>query len=140
MSRYKSILCAVDTSANAYTVLEAALQLSDSENIELLHVCEHPITGYGEATGGNHQVTESQIRQQVFPELRDLSTEYGIDSSRLHIRFGSLADEIAQHAMESGCDLIMLGSHEKHGLKALLGTTSGQVLKSAPCDLLAVRV
>ncbi|MAZ86341.1 MAG: universal stress protein UspA [Cellvibrionaceae bacterium] len=140
MNRYNSILCAVDLTDNTYTVLRAALELTDIENIRLLHVCEHPITGYGEATGGNHQVTESQIRQKVFPELKDLLTETGIDSGQLQIRFGGLADQIASYAIEVGSDLIMVGSHEKHGLRALLGSTSGQVVKTSPCDVLAVRV
>ncbi len=140
MSRYKSILCAVDTGQNSHAVLATALELTRAENIQLLHVCEHPITGYGEATGGNHQVTENQIRQQVFPKLRDLLAQHGIDSNQLHIRFGSLADQVGLYANENESDLIVVGSHEKHGLKTLLGSTSGQVLRSAPCDVLAVRV
>ncbi len=140
MNRYKSILCAVDLSDNSNAVLEAALEFTTAGHIALLHVCEHPITGYGEATGGNHQVTESQIRQEVFPKLKNLLGKYGIDANQLHIRFGGLADQVAQYATEAGCDLILVGSHEKHGLKTLLGSTSGQVVKAAPCDVLAVRV
>ena len=37
-------------------------------------------------------------------------------------------------------DLIVIGSHGRHGLALLLGSTANGVLHGAPCDVLAIRV
>ena len=37
-------------------------------------------------------------------------------------------------------DLIVVGSHGRHGLALLLGSTANDVLHGAPCDVLAVRL
>ncbi len=41
-------------------------------------------------------------------------------------------------AKEHDCDLIVVGSHGRHGLALLLGSTANDVLHGAPCDVLAV--
>jgi universal stress protein A len=43
-------------------------------------------------------------------------------------------------AKERGVDLIVVGSHGRHGLQLLLGSTANGVLHLAECDVLAVRV
>jgi len=43
-------------------------------------------------------------------------------------------------ADEQGADLIIVGSHGRHGLALLLGSTANGVLHGAACDVLAVRV
>jgi universal stress protein A len=37
-------------------------------------------------------------------------------------------------------DLIIIGSHGRHGIRILLGSTANAILHSAKCDVLAVRV
>jgi len=54
-------------------------------------------------------------------------------SSRPETEIHTLANEI-------GADLIVVGSHGRHGLALLLGSTANGVLHGAPCDVLAVRV
>ena len=43
-------------------------------------------------------------------------------------------------AEEQSCDLIVVGSHGRHGLALLLGSTANDVLHGAPCDVIAVRL
>jgi universal stress protein A len=43
-------------------------------------------------------------------------------------------------AVERGADLIVIGSHGRHGLQLLLGSTANGVLHLSECDVLAVRV
>ena len=43
-------------------------------------------------------------------------------------------------ATEQACDLIVVGSHGRHGLALLLGSTANDVLHGAPCDVLAVHL
>jgi universal stress protein A len=43
-------------------------------------------------------------------------------------------------ATEQNCDVIVVGSHGRHGLALLLGSTANDLLHGAPCDVLAVRL
>jgi universal stress protein A len=43
-------------------------------------------------------------------------------------------------AKEEDVDLIIVGSHGRHGLALIFGSTSNSVLHGAPCDVLAVRI
>jgi len=54
--------------------------------------------------------------------------------------FGNAANEIVQYAKDNHVDLIVLGSHGRHGAKLLLGSTANAVLHHAKCDVLAVRI
>ena len=156
MAHYKKILIAIN-------LADAPAQLSDKntghksdnsliigrglaisgnkpESIHIIHACEHPITGYGESTGKNHTVTETQIRQQIFPALSLLAEYFHIPNENLHIAFGSPANVVHQLAQKIQANLIVSGSHGKSGLSLLLGSTATSILHDAKCDLLTVKI
>lgn len=136
---YSRLLCALDLADDNHRIIEKALSLAPREAIELLHACEHPITGYGELTGRNHKMTEHQIKQTVFPELTSLSKPYEFSQQQLHIKFGRPADTILEMANSINADLIIMGSHGHSGIRMLLGSTANSVVHSAECDVLTVR-
>jgi universal stress protein A len=43
-------------------------------------------------------------------------------------------------AKQTDIDLIVVGSHGRHGLALIFGSTSNSVLHGASCDVLAVRI
>ncbi len=47
---------------------------------------------------------------------------------------------IVEYAKEQDINLIVVGSHGKHGIDVLLGSTANGVMHRAPCDVLAVRI
>ncbi|MEJ2344256.1 MAG: universal stress protein, partial [Gammaproteobacteria bacterium] len=47
---------------------------------------------------------------------------------------------ILDTAKEQQVDLIVLGSHGRHGIGRLLGSTADNILHHADCDVLAVRI
>jgi len=53
---------------------------------------------------------------------------------------GHIETEVHRVAIELSTDLIVVGSHGRHGLALLLGSTSNGILHGATCDVLAVRV
>jgi universal stress protein A len=59
---------------------------------------------------------------------------------RRWIEMGSPKAEIIRIAREQRVDLIVLGSHGRHGLSLLLGSTASSVIHHAECDVLAVRL
>lgn len=57
----------------------------------------------------------------------------------LSVREGSVVDGILGAAGEIGADLIVMSTHGRHGfLDAMRGSTTEQVLRRAPCPVLAV--
>jgi universal stress protein A len=53
---------------------------------------------------------------------------------------GHIETEVHRVANELSSDLIVVGSHGRHGLALLLGSTSNGILHGATCDVLAVRI
>lgn len=142
MSHYQTILCAVDLSDESAIIIKKAMRLAgdDPERVQVIHACEHPITGYGEITGKNHVITEAQIRQQAYPLLCQILETVGLDVGQGHIVFGRPADAVHELAKTLGADLIVTGSHGKAGIQLLLGSTANSILHGAECDVLTIRV
>lgn len=142
MPHYEAILIAIDLDEESSLIIRRGLALSNNQpsKLHIVHACEHPITGYGEQMGKNHRCTEVQIRQQVFPQLKALCDKYGIPSENLHIAFGRPADTVHKLAEKMDSNLIISGSHGKHGLQLLLGSTANSIVHGANCDVLTVRV
>ena len=142
MPSYESILIAVDLTDESEKVIKQSLLLHPNLRCKahLIHTVEHPVTGYGEITGKNHCVTETQIRQDIYPVLKKLSEKYGIPCQNLHIKFGCPANAIHKLAQQIEADLIVSGSHGKYGLQLLLGSTANSIVHGAQCDVLSVRI
>ena len=64
----------------------------------------------------------------------------GPAASRFEVATGNVKAEITRFAREGRHDLIVIGSHERHGLSILVNLTEDTVLHAAPCDVLAVRL
>jgi len=64
----------------------------------------------------------------------------GLSDARKQILPGAPRQEIVRFAKEQAVDLIIIGSHGRHGLDRLLGSTARSILNDAPCDVLAVRI
>ena len=83
---------------------------------------------------------QEQIQDQAKSHLSDFARRIGVIEERTHLIFGRPESEIHRIAEEEGADLIVVGSHGRHGLALLLGSTANGVLHGANCDVLAVRV
>lgn len=83
---------------------------------------------------------ESQAVKSATAWLSDLLTRHDIDAGAGNVIIGTPAVEVRQFAEKIDADLIVLGTHGRHGLGLLLGSTANAVLHGAPCDVLAVKV
>ena len=83
---------------------------------------------------------QEQIQEQAQSHLGEFADQLGIPSDRQHLIFGRPDSEIQRSAEEMNADLIVVGSHGRHGLALLMGSTANGVLHRATCDVLAVRV
>lgn len=143
MQSYKKILVALDVGKEAEQVLQAASDIAASNNAEIavLHVADYPVMPYGGWPAGSVVIcSESDIRQVAFAELAPMVEKAGIDKSAITIDFGRAIDVAVTRATEIEADLIVVGSHGRHGIKLLLGSTANGILHHADCDVLAVRI
>lgn len=142
MSQYSKILVAVDLGEDSANVASRARALADSADVELhlIHVIEPLSFAYGGDIPMDFSGIQDEIHQQANQQLQRFGESHGIDESRQYIVLGRPDVEIHAKAQEIEADLIVIGSHGRHGLALLLGSTANGVLHGAACDVLAVRV
>lgn len=82
-----------------------------------------------------HEEVEGILQQMV-----DRAAEAGVQALG-HLKFSEEVEEqILKEALVQKVDLILVHSHGRSGLmKALLGSTAGEILKAAPCPVLVSR-
>ncbi|GGK82982.1 universal stress protein [Amphritea balenae] len=142
MSLYKHILVAVDLSDESDQLASKVKQLAENCNaqLSLVHVIEPLSFAYGgdvpmDLTAIQEQLDEhAQSKMKRYCELLDYPVH------QRHVVSGHTETEIHRLAEEQNCDLIIVGSHGRHGLALLLGSTANGVLHGAKCDVLAIRV
>jgi universal stress protein A len=143
MEGYKHILLAVDfDQAEAVAGKAKALAKIFNATLSLIHVVDNmpvPDPGYGMDTVLEVDLTGEMIAAAKY-QLAGLSQKWGIADEQVWVELGSPKLEITRIAEENKVDLIVVGSHGRHGLALLLGSTSNGVLHHAKCDVLAVRL
>lgn len=141
MDNYRHILVAVDLSPEAGAVLARARDVAarHGARLSLVHVVEPIIAdpGYDFIPALPDDVETSLINRarQFLDSLQDEAAP--VDA---HVLVGSVKGEVLRYAQEQGVDLIVLGTHGRHGVSLLLGSTANAVLHGTPCDVLAVRI
>ena len=142
MPAYQKILVLLDLSADSEQVFVAGRDLAQYSNAALvaLHVVEFtPVEPMGDSLMPTVQY-EGEMLQRASEKLKELATRLGIDHGATRAEAGNTKAEILRVAAEESADLIVLGSHERHGLAILLNLTEDTVLHAAHCDVLAIRL
>lgn len=144
MDNYKHILLAVDFFEQCDAVIERARHLAEcyQARLSVVHVVDSlPITdaGYGADIPFNLDLT-AELMESAKKRLAELAKKLGIPENSQWLEMGSPKIEIIRVAEENKVDLIVVGSHGRHGLALLLGSTANGVLHHARCDVLAVRL
>ena len=142
LGEYTHILVAVDLTEESRHVSKRACALRTACGAELS--CAHVIEPLSLAYGGDIPMDLSTIQEQIQEtakaHLEEFAKTLDIAPGNQHLVFGRPETEIHALANQIEADLIVVGSHGRHGLALLLGSTANGVLHGAPCDVLAVRV
>jgi universal stress protein A len=144
MNDYQSILLAVDLSHDDEQVISKAQRIADQygSRICVIHVLDNipmPDTAYGTEIPLYEGLNDELLNVKK-TRLSQIGEGLGLDSSRIRMVWGLPHQEIIRMAEEESTDLIIVGSHGRHGIGLLLGSTSSGVLHHSPCDVLAVRL
>ena len=138
---YEHILVAVDLTEECDPVINRASESAKANGAKLSLV--HIVEPMAMAFGGDVPMDLSQLQQQQFDQAKErlerLIHKYPqLSKDNCHLTYGQPRQEIHALAKAQACDLIVVGSHGRHGLALRLGSTANDVLHGAPCDVLAV--
>jgi universal stress protein A len=142
MAGYQKLLVLLDLSDDSEQVVVAGRDLAayTHAKLVLLHVVEFvPVEPMGESLMPTMQIEEELI-QRSQQKLVQLAVQLGVGDATVRVEAGNTKAEVLRVAAEEKPDLIVVGSHERHGLAILVNFTEDTVLHAAPCDVLAVRL
>ena len=142
MSGYKKILVALDLGGEVDLVLERARRLAaPGAEIAVVHVLEvvYLYSGFEPGIGVIPDNFEAELLERAKRALDAKGERFAIPANLRFLERGHAPTQILMLAKDRGSDLIVVGSHGKHGWRLLLGSTANAVLHGAPCDVLAVR-
>lgn len=142
MAGYRRIMLAVDLTEESTLVADRATELARLFGAELhiVHVIEPLSLAYGGDIPMDLSTVQDQIHEQAKSHLAEFAATLNVPPTRQHLIFGRPESEIQRTAQSVDADVIVVGSHGRHGLALLLGSTANGVLHGATCDVLAVRV
>lgn len=148
---YQNIIVAVDNDASSELVCRRACALAglSGAKVALIFVMEPlpPLASAGAMGGAPFPIemddeTYQAALQGARTTLAELAARYSDVITRHEvIEAVTTREAIHDAASASGADLIVAGSHGRHGLSLLFhGSTTNSLLHDAPCDVLAVRI
>jgi len=143
VDNYKHVLVALDFSAEAMMVLDkaAGIARSNQAGLTLFHAVECSDALYvSDLVMPIDMELCEDMAKKAKNRLIELAGKLELADVATRVSIGVAKHEIISAANEAKVDLIVLGSHGRHGLQLLLGSTANGVLHLALCDVLAVRV
>jgi universal stress protein A len=144
MRDYQHILLAVDYSGQGVYVAEKARSLAYryQAKLSIIHVLDNipmPDTNYGTVIPLD-QDSSYDLLEEEKAKFMQLGDELKVDLANRWMLWGVPKQEIIHIAEQENVDLIVVGSHGRHGLALLLGSTANSVLHYAKCDVMAIRL
>ena len=139
---YQRILAVVDLTPESIEVARRALRIASACGAAppaLLHIVEYvPVEPMSDSLLPAVQL-EAGLLERARTRMAELVQNLGA-TLPWRVESGNVKNEILRTAREGAHDLIVIGSHERHGLSILVNLTEDTVLHGAPCDVLAVRL
>ncbi|MGZ8157665.1 MAG: universal stress protein [Methylobacter sp.] len=144
MGAYQHILLAVDYSGHSNAFARQAKDLAEryQAKLSVIHVLDNipmPDTGYGTVIPLNED-SGYELLEAEKARLKQIGDQLGIAQTNRWLIWGTPKQEIVRLAERERIDLIVVGSHGRHGLSLLLGSTANSVLHYAGCDVMAIRL
>lgn len=137
---YKHILFATDLTEDTDYLIDKVRKMQEitKAKLSLVHVVE-PLPGYSYAYLGIEDI-EGQLINEAKQSIQKLGAKLKAPSQSLYVEVGPTKTKILKIAEDINADLIVCGSHGRHGLSLLLGSTANAILHGAKCDVLTVRL
>ena len=142
--RISRILVPLDFSPHASNALEWARCFADTfgAKLVLLHVIDHaivPVAGLGAGTGDVADIAPIYVLQEETEKHME-ELKASIPDAEIVVREASPSTTIVDVAPELNCQMIVMGTHGRSGLKhLLLGSVAEYVVRHSKVPVLTVR-
>jgi nucleotide-binding universal stress UspA family protein len=145
---YKHILVSTDGSEVAQKGVDQGLSLAKSvgAKVTIVTVTERfPVYPGPDWIPGPTEIADWEARQKeaatgVLADAKAQADRLGVAAETVHVPEAQPAEAIIATAKERHCDLIVMASHGRRGLRRLLlGSQTSEVLVSSPVPVLVVR-
>lgn len=143
MGLYHKLLLAMDFSSHSEMLCQHASTMAEihGASLSLVHVVEPVVTDSAFDTLTPIPVDFDDLHlQDARTKLEQLRQRYGLLEKNIFLEIGVTKSEILRVAKEQAIDLLLLGSHGRHGIELLLGSTANAILHHATCDVLAIHL
>lgn len=143
MKPYSTVLLALqlEPESDQQVIEKAKSVLADSgATLWLIHSIEH-LGNFGAAYGVAAGIdVDIELKSEAQAMMEKIGQELQVPEARQVIIEGPAKHVIVDEAKTINADLIIVGSHGRHGVRLLLGSTANAILHAADCDVLAVRI
>ncbi len=85
-------------------------------------------------------IIKNELKENALPSIESKALSLGLSLKNVMIKFGKPYEQICALAEKKNADLIVLGTHSKKGLQALIGSTANGVANYAKCDVSLIKV
>ncbi|TVZ39466.1 universal stress protein A [Alteromonadaceae bacterium 2753L.S.0a.02] len=142
MASYKNLLVGLDLSEDCTVILRKAAEIAAQFNAKLsvAHIVEPLAFAYGGDVPLDLTEAQNVMENQARERLAKIVDECQVDAANHYVCIGHAATELHRIAEEHNMDMIVVGSHGRHGLALLFGSITKGVVQNASCDVLAVRI
>ena len=132
MSMYKIIICAIEANEEGKEILSKAYDLSQlyKSKLFVIHVIPYTLLP---------KDYQKEMKEKVQPKLETITSSLGIPKKNVSVKFGKPYEQVCILAEKKNADLIILGTHSKKGINALIGSTANAVANYAKCDVSLIR-
>ena len=134
----KKILIAIDLTDDSNHVLQRGTEIAERHGASMVLVTVIKAFDPESLTKDRLSKSQLQVEDQSLQSLQNFAAAFNIPA--FHVLHGAIADEIHTAVEAYQTDLVVMGSHARHGLQLILGSTPSDVLRGLNCDLMAVLV
>jgi len=146
---YRKILVATDGSVLSKKAVKSAIELAAAVGAELLAVYvvpRYPVSYFeGGVTISTADIARTEKQwaergQTIVDAVRDAALAEGVKAKAIVTRSDLIAEAILSNVKKNKCDLVVMASHGRRGLKRiLLGSETQQVLTHSTVPVLVLR-
>src|SRR5690606_28398851 len=133
---YARIVVSSDFSPSSARALGVARELFPDAGATLFSAFEVPYLGLRDGDRG-HSV--AQVHDETLRAATAFLAEHGHPGLPVAVAHGDAAARLAEHALATSADLVVVASHGRNALFHLvIGSVAREILDTSPCDTLLV--
>lgn len=138
---YKHLLLPTDGSELSMHGVRQGLELAKAINSKVsVIVVALPYPLIHPATGESWRKAQQEMAESAFAAVKGVADAMGVQVSTIIKVDETPADAIVQAAQEQGCDLIVMSSHGRRGVRRLLlGSQTAEVVSRSLVPVLVAR-